>query len=279
MSCTGANDLQAEKNLAWEAAQQNNRPDLDEGVTSRVNISNLLPELAESDITPIFAPFGPIVNVALVRNATGRSLGYGHVEYANRDDALRAVSELHGMELGGLIMRCKMSTVETANRAKGVKLAEVAAAAAQQAIAMGGNLSAALAKVGVPMGATAGLSTDGAWLCQGFQRSSPVLAATVADGFHLGAAGRTALMERLARGAEGINVPQPGMKLVSRVCVVHVLSFQCMLHHPCAHALHSDAWHCGARPRGSRSGSGTRAGRAGACVAHPDHLPAAEKHV
>lgn len=154
---------QAEKNLAWEAAQQNNKPELEEGTTSRVNISNLLPELAESDITPIFAPFGAIVNVALVRNATGRSLGYGHVEYANRDDALRAVAELHGMELGGLVMRCKMSTVETANRAKGVKLAEVAAAAAQQAIAMGGNLSAALANVGVPMGATAGLSTDGVW--------------------------------------------------------------------------------------------------------------------
>lgn len=30
-----------------------------------------------------------------------------------------------------------------------------------------------------------------------------------ASGFHLNAVGRTALMERLARGAEGINVPQP----------------------------------------------------------------------
>ncbi len=30
-----------------------------------------------------------------------------------------------------------------------------------------------------------------------------------ASGFHLNAVGRTALMERLARGAEGINIPQP----------------------------------------------------------------------
>lgn len=135
----------------------------DDGTTSRVNISNLLPELAEADITPIFEPFGPIVNVALVRNAAGRSLGYGHVEYANRADALRAVAELHGMELGGLVMRCKMSTVETATRAKGVKLAEVAAAAAQQAVAMGGNLPAALAGVGMglPVAPAASLGAEG----------------------------------------------------------------------------------------------------------------------
>lgn len=200
--------------MAWEAAQQNNKPELDDGTTSRVNISNLLPELSEADITPIFAPFGAIVNVALVRNATGRSLGYGHVEYANRDDALRAVGELHGMELGGLVMRCKMSTVETANRAKGVKLAEVAAAAAQQAIAMGGNLSAALANVGVPMAAAAGLSTDGT--CAASRTIN--LLARIALGFTQWLMGST--WDRLGeqRSWSGLHGGRRGSTCRSQVC-------------------------------------------------------------
>lgn len=99
---------EAEKNLAWEANQQQaaQQAKLTADTTLSTGpctlaVSNLLPTLSEADIAPIFEPFGVVMAIRLVRDPAGRSMGYGHVEFASAADATRAMQDLQGMDVAG----------------------------------------------------------------------------------------------------------------------------------------------------------------------------------
>ncbi|KAK8793453.1 hypothetical protein WA158_004812 [Blastocystis sp. Blastoise] len=53
------------------------------------------PEWDEEKVKSIFAPYGPIQNVAIAKDVEGKSKGYGFVNFEKHDDAVKAVTGLN----------------------------------------------------------------------------------------------------------------------------------------------------------------------------------------
>lgn len=68
---------------------------------ARLAVSNLHPSITETDIKPIFEPFGPINHVSMQINTTTNTAGCATVEYTNGDDAKRAAESLQGLDIAG----------------------------------------------------------------------------------------------------------------------------------------------------------------------------------
>jgi len=72
---------------------------------ARLTVSNLHPSITETDIKPIFEPFGPINHVSMqnttTTTTTKNTAGYATVEYTNADDAKRAAGSLQGLDIAG----------------------------------------------------------------------------------------------------------------------------------------------------------------------------------
>ncbi|GLC42235.1 hypothetical protein PLESTB_000645800 [Pleodorina starrii] len=117
-----------EKNLAWEAQQQAKQSQLKAatllgaaGVTGpndtlpvgpcKLYVANLNAAIGEADVQQLFAPFGQIDSVQLVRDATGRSQGYGYITYANVLDATKAVEHWNGRVVAGSALKVSVSSV------------------------------------------------------------------------------------------------------------------------------------------------------------------------
>ena len=67
-----------------------------------IYVGNLSYEVGDRDLERTFAEFGAIKSVKIVSDmATGRSRGFGFVEFESREDGERAIAELNGKELGG----------------------------------------------------------------------------------------------------------------------------------------------------------------------------------
>ena len=108
---------EAEKNVAWQAAQAAKRqaameaknPDLVGPPQARVKLTNVHPSLNEEVLKPIFEPFGSVSRVVLERDEQGRSVGRAYVQFTTRDDALKAVQELEDkIDIQGKVMRLEM---------------------------------------------------------------------------------------------------------------------------------------------------------------------------
>ncbi|EFJ41426.1 hypothetical protein VOLCADRAFT_84128 [Volvox carteri f. nagariensis] len=76
----------------------------------KLYVANLNAAIAEADVQQLFAPFGQIDNVQLVRDATGRSQGYGYVTYANVLDATKAVEHWNGRVVAGSALKVSVSS-------------------------------------------------------------------------------------------------------------------------------------------------------------------------
>lgn len=64
-------------------------------------VGNLDYETTEDDLRDVFAEFGEITSVKIIKDReTYRSRGFGFVEMPSKDDALRAIEETHGTMLG-----------------------------------------------------------------------------------------------------------------------------------------------------------------------------------
>ena len=58
--------------------------------------------LDESELRERFEKFGEVESVKIITDKfTGRSRGFGFVEMSNDEEALKAISELNGTEIGG----------------------------------------------------------------------------------------------------------------------------------------------------------------------------------
>lgn len=117
---------EAEKNLAWEAAQAAKQagltlptgaaasgaaapaappalaaapPPAPATVPCKLQVSNLPAELAEQDLAQIFGPFGPLAGVEIVRDAVGRPTGVAYVTFVSTPDASNALAHWNGRQL------------------------------------------------------------------------------------------------------------------------------------------------------------------------------------
>ncbi|KAF9342289.1 Protein phosphatase PP2A regulatory subunit B, partial [Mortierella sp. AD094] len=65
---------------------------------TNVYIKNLDPEVTQEEVEAIFTKFGPVTSCVVSTDETGRSKGFGFINFENHEDARRAVDELHDSE-------------------------------------------------------------------------------------------------------------------------------------------------------------------------------------
>jgi cold-inducible RNA-binding protein len=68
----------------------------------RLYVGNLPFDTTEDDLRELFSSDGEVRDVSLVTDRdTGRSRGFGFVEFANDDDGRKAIDRLNGSDMGG----------------------------------------------------------------------------------------------------------------------------------------------------------------------------------
>jgi RNA recognition motif-containing protein len=86
-------------------------------------VGNLSFQTTESDLTALFKGFGQVtrVHVAMDRE-TGRARGFAFVEMPNDEEAVKAIADLNGKEVGGRALKvneARPKTERTAPRSGG----------------------------------------------------------------------------------------------------------------------------------------------------------------
>ncbi|KAI9481240.1 MAG: hypothetical protein EXX96DRAFT_480892 [Benjaminiella poitrasii] len=101
---------EAEKNrLALQA--QRNALNASEPTYQRLYVGSLHFSLTDNDVRQIFEPFGPLDFVNLHRDTeTGRSKGFGFIQYKNSADAKQALEKMNGFELAGRPLKVGLVT-------------------------------------------------------------------------------------------------------------------------------------------------------------------------
>jgi len=67
-----------------------------------IYIGNLGYSVRENDLKEVMEDYGAVVSVKIVKDReTGRSKGFGFVEFENAEDAKRVIAELNGSEYAG----------------------------------------------------------------------------------------------------------------------------------------------------------------------------------
>ncbi|MBI2981343.1 MAG: RNA-binding protein [Deltaproteobacteria bacterium] len=68
----------------------------------KLYVGNLPYTIRDEELQQLFAPIGSVVSAQVIMDRySGRSKGFGFVEMANDDEAVRAIAELNGKEHGG----------------------------------------------------------------------------------------------------------------------------------------------------------------------------------
>ena len=68
----------------------------------KLYVGNLPYNATEDDLRTLFSPYGGVTSVAIITDRdTGRSKGFGFVEFGNDDEARSAITALSGQEYGG----------------------------------------------------------------------------------------------------------------------------------------------------------------------------------
>jgi translation initiation factor 3 subunit G len=76
-----------------------------------VRVTNLSEDTREPDLHELFKPFGGVTRVYVaVDQKTGLSRGFGFVNFANKEDAQRAINKLNGYGYDSLILRVEWAT-------------------------------------------------------------------------------------------------------------------------------------------------------------------------
>lgn len=65
--------------------------------------------LQENDVRQLFAPFGSISSIEIVKDAGGQSQGYGYVEFTSMPDASKAMQQWDGQEVVGQKLSVKIA--------------------------------------------------------------------------------------------------------------------------------------------------------------------------
>jgi RNA-binding protein 39 len=80
----------------------------------RLYVGSLHYNLTDDDVRQVFEPFGELDFVNIHRDQSGRSRGYGFVQFKRAEDAKRAMAELNGLELAG--RQLKVNVVTESNK-------------------------------------------------------------------------------------------------------------------------------------------------------------------
>jgi len=67
----------------------------------KMYVGNISFQCTEEDVFELFESIGPVGDVSLVRDNTGRPRGFGFITMRNEEDGERAIKELDGTELKG----------------------------------------------------------------------------------------------------------------------------------------------------------------------------------
>jgi cold-inducible RNA-binding protein len=74
----------------------------------RVYVGNISRHITDKQFHALALPFGSADSVSVPRDvASGRSKGYGILEFANRDEALAAIAGLNGKDIDGQILNAR----------------------------------------------------------------------------------------------------------------------------------------------------------------------------
>ncbi|OBZ85968.1 RNA-binding protein rsd1 [Choanephora cucurbitarum] len=102
---------EAEKNRLAMQAQRNAMGLMQEPSYQRLYVGSLHFSLTEDDVRQIFEPFGPLDFVNLHKDTeTGRSKGFGFIQYKNATDAKTALEKMNGFELAGRSLKVGLVT-------------------------------------------------------------------------------------------------------------------------------------------------------------------------
>ena len=86
----------------------------------RLYVGNLSFQTTEGDLRALFEQAGELTSVALITDRdTGRSRGFGFVEFANEADAQAAVQRFNGMEVDGRALTVNVARERTESRSGG----------------------------------------------------------------------------------------------------------------------------------------------------------------
>lgn len=86
----------------------------------KLYVGNLSRDVTESDLKEAFLPFGKIVEVTIIKDRfNGVSKGFGFVEMHNREEAMKAMTELHMKELKGRALDVKEARPKTERPSQG----------------------------------------------------------------------------------------------------------------------------------------------------------------
>jgi cold-inducible RNA-binding protein len=68
----------------------------------KIYVGNLPFDATQTGVRDLFSPYGQVDDVALINDRdTGRPRGFGFVEMAEKDAAVKALDALNGKEFGG----------------------------------------------------------------------------------------------------------------------------------------------------------------------------------
>ena len=71
--------------------------------------------LQEGDVRQLFAPFGQITSVSIMKDNNGQSQGYGYVEFSSMPDASKAMQQWDGQEVVGQKLSVKVANMGPAS--------------------------------------------------------------------------------------------------------------------------------------------------------------------
>jgi len=75
-------------------------------MTKKLYIGNLDYTVTEQDLQTLFSEHGEVVSATIVQDRySGRSKGFGFVEFANNEDAQKAKQALNGQDLKGRALK------------------------------------------------------------------------------------------------------------------------------------------------------------------------------
>lgn len=128
-----------------------------DGKAMRLYVSELHRNVTEQDLEPVFEAFGPLDFVELHKDpATGKSRGFGFVQYKNEADAQAALGQLNGLDILG--QQIKVGRVDEKQEAIG-NLGELDEEAGGGVAMTAQSRAALMARLqrdgGAPMGAAA----------------------------------------------------------------------------------------------------------------------------
>jgi len=87
---------------------------------SRLYVGNLSYSTTESQLKDLFEVHGEIASVAIVLDRmSGRSRGFGFVEFASESDAQKAIEAMHGSEVDGRTLTVNEARARTEGNRRG----------------------------------------------------------------------------------------------------------------------------------------------------------------